>query len=165
MPLRSILFHPTLADSLSHQPPNSHTRIPVGDEELTLKLKYRVQTIFISAKPNWTFEKLTAELLKALREQYPNGLRALPGKGPSTPIPSPNTAFKVAYALPKNPNDLENGGWNTLNVEDEDTLDKLRLPDFSVLAFKFVYPDATQNGSVEGTTFDVKVPVLLDDEE
>ncbi|KAK3299737.1 uncharacterized protein B0H64DRAFT_379040 [Chaetomium fimeti] len=130
----------------------------VDDPEVTIRLKYGIHTVFISAMLDWPFSRLTAELLSILRERYPNGLTTSIGPPQLVAVPASDSDVKVAYALPKNPGDLTQG-WKTINARETDILGKKGVTDMSSVAFAFLETDANETQAV----FAVEVPTL--DEE
>ncbi|KAL2168544.1 hypothetical protein VTG60DRAFT_7149 [Thermothelomyces hinnuleus] len=140
-------------------PPNAKT---VEDPELTVRLKYGMHTIFLIAMADWSFSRLTAELLSILRDRYPNGLNTStnPAESQVTPVPANDSDVKVAYALPKNPNDL-NQGWRTIKATETDTIGKKGLTDMCSVAFIFLEPDADEASA----QFVVEVPIIEEEEE
>jgi hypothetical protein len=123
------------------------------DPEVTIRLKYGIHTVFISAMVDWPFSQLTAELLSILRDRYPNGLTASISQPQLIPIP--DSDVKVAYALPKNPADLAQG-WKAINARETDVLGKKGVTDMSSVAFAFV----GDNIDEANPNFVVEVPVL-----
>jgi hypothetical protein len=110
---------------------------------------------------DWTFSRLTTELLEILRDRYPNGLAASTEQPePTTPVPASDTDVRLAYALPKNPNDLSEG-WKNLKAQPDDTLGKKGLRDLCHVAFALLDADADEADA----EFRVEVPVLEDYEE
>ncbi|KXX82900.1 hypothetical protein MMYC01_200617 [Madurella mycetomatis] len=105
--------------------------------------------------PDWPFSRVTAELLAILRDRYPNGLTTSNPQVPTTPIPASDCDVKMAYALPKNPNDLSEG-WKNLKVLPTDTVADKDVTDMCALAFVPLDPDMDET-DVE---FDVELPVL-----
>lgn len=114
---------------------------------------------------DWTFARLTTELLEILRDRYPDGLTAsttpLPdATATTTPLPATDDDARLAYALPKNPNDLSEG-WKNLKAQPGDALGKKGLKDLCQVAFALVDAD----GDEADAEFRVEVPVLEDYEE
>ncbi|KAK1752764.1 hypothetical protein QBC47DRAFT_62632 [Echria macrotheca] len=127
--------------------------MPDLDDHITLRLKYGIHTIFLFVEPQWTFSKLTHELVDILRDRYPDGLRSK-ALGTAIPIPEPGNEVRIAYALPKTPNDLE-GGWTNLKAAQDDTLTSKGLRDNTAVAFALVDAEEDPN-DVE---FIVDIPV------
>ncbi|KAK4444145.1 hypothetical protein QBC34DRAFT_385575 [Podospora aff. communis PSN243] len=123
------------------------------DPKITLRLKHGIHTIFLFAEPSWTFSKLSAELLEVLRERYPDGLSTTET---TTPIPAD---ARVAYAVPRNKEDLTRG-WKQVKAEDDDTLAERKLVDLTAVAFALVGA-GDEDASVE---FVVDVPMPYEDE-
>ncbi|KAL2159396.1 hypothetical protein VTH06DRAFT_2400 [Thermothelomyces fergusii] len=154
-----------MTDSLNHfslavgQPPSAKT---LEDRELSVRLKYGMHTIFIIAMADWSFSRLTAELLSILRDRYPNGLNTStnPAESQITPVPANDGDVKVAYALPKNPNDL-NQGWRAIKATETDTIGKKGLTDMCSVAFTFLEPGADDASA----RFVVEVPIIEEEEE
>ncbi len=109
---------------------------------------------------DWSFSRLTTELLSTLRDRYPNGLSAAIAEPQPTPLPASDGDVRVAYALPKNPNDLAQG-WKNLKAQPNDTVGGKKLADMSCLAFALVDPDA-DDADVE---FGVEIPTLEEEED
>src|SRR4051812_42122477 len=105
--------------------------------------------------PDWTFSELSAELLEALRERYPDGLKSSPET--ITPIPAD---VQVIYGVPKNPENLSLG-WKDLKAKDDDTLAEKKLVDLAAVAFALVAAD-DEEGRVE---FVVELPSYGDVEQ
>lgn len=106
---------------------------------------------------DWTFAKVSEELLQILHDRYPNGLTF---SVDSEPVPLPEGDVKVVYGIPRNPNGDLGHGWKRLKVEDEDTVESAKLADVSAVAFALVDPETEGN-----VTFDVTVPQLEDYDE
>ncbi|KAL2138539.1 hypothetical protein VTI28DRAFT_6615 [Corynascus sepedonium] len=132
------------------------------DPELSIRLKYGIHTIFLIAMADWPFSRLTTELLSVLRDRYPKGLNAStnPAESQVTPVPANDSEVKIAYALPKNPNDLGQG-WKPIKAAETDAIGKKGLTDMCSVAFAFLEPDADE-ASAE---FVVEVPIIEDEEE
>ncbi|KAK0624526.1 hypothetical protein B0T17DRAFT_616745 [Bombardia bombarda] len=138
---------------------------PVDDPQITLRLKHGIHTIFLFAVLDWKFSRVTSELLAILRDRYPDGLvtSALPKK--TTPVPrapvhdSNDHDIRVAYAAPRNPNDLSQG-WKRINVRERDTLADKQLTDLSAVAFALISPEE-EDDIVE---FQVELPISEDAE-
>lgn len=137
---------------------------------MTVRLKYGIHTISLLTNPDWPFSRLTTELLTVIQERYPNGLTASIGSPDLTPIPAPistsqgdgkpNATIKVAYGLPKQPDDLSEG-WKYINAVPSDKLGKKGFTDMCTVAFVVLdhAADETQ------TEFVVDVPEPPEDEE
>ena len=133
---------------------------PVDDPQITIRLKYGIHTIFLFVMVDWSFSRLTTELLSTLRDRYPNGLTASIAQPQPTPLPANDSDVRVAYALPKNPNDLAQG-WKNLKAQPSDTVGGKKLADMCCLAFALLDPEA-DDGDVE---FRVEIPVLEEEED
>ncbi|KAK3309342.1 uncharacterized protein B0T15DRAFT_843 [Chaetomium strumarium] len=137
-------------------------RVPrnaVDDPEISVRLKYGIHTIFLFTMVDWTFSRLTTELLSILRDRYPDGLTASTGDPQKTPVPASDDDIRVAYALPKNANDLSQG-WKNIKAQPSDLLGKKGLTDTCSVAFALLDPTADE-GDVQ---FQVEVPTLEDEE-
>ena len=132
----------------------------MDDPGITLRLKHGIHTIFLFVMVDWSFSRLTTELLSTLRDRYPNGLSAAIAEPQPTPLPASDGDVRVAYALPKNPNDLAQG-WKNLKAQPNDTVGGKKLADMSCLAFALVDPDA-DDADVE---FGVEIPTLEEEED
>ncbi|KAK1778295.1 hypothetical protein QBC45DRAFT_433551 [Copromyces sp. CBS 386.78] len=135
------------------------TNNPVDDPRITLRLKCGIHTIFLFVMLDWTFAKVSEELLQILHDRYPNGLTFSVG---AEPIPLPEGDVKVVYGIPRNPNGDLSHGWKRLKVEDDDTIESSKLADVSAVAFALLDPELAGN-----VTFDITVPQLeeYDEEE
>ncbi|KAK4149841.1 hypothetical protein C8A00DRAFT_37544 [Chaetomidium leptoderma] len=132
---------------------------PAGDPEITIRLKYGIHTIFLFAMVDWPFSRVTTELLSILQDRYPNGLTAsIAQPGATTPVPAHDSDVQVAYALPKNPNDLHEG-WKNLKAQPSDTLGKKGLTDMCSVAFALLDPNASE----AAVYFQVEVPTEEED--
>lgn len=107
---------------------------------------------------DWPFSRLDAELLATLRDRYPNGLTASIGQPEEMPLPAQDSHVKIAYAVPKNPNELSQG-WKNLKVQPSDTVGGRKLADMCCLAFALLDPDVDE----DDVEFQVELP--LDEEE
>lgn len=106
--------------------------------QLSLRFKHGLHTVFLFIDPLQPVSAVTAQLLDALRERYPEGeLRS--SQGP-TPIPGPDAETTVVYGKLKNPGDAAEG-WQRLELKDGDTLSRKGVTDGSVLAFAFADDD------------------------
>lgn len=109
---------------------------------------------------DWPFSRVTTELLSILQDRYPSGLTASIEEPATTPVPSDHREVKVAYALPKNPNDLSQG-WKNIKAKPTDTVGAKGLTDVCALAFALLDPEADDEDNVQ---FQVEPPAS-DDEE
>jgi hypothetical protein len=132
----------------------------VDDPQISLRLKYGIHTIFLFAMVDWTFSRLTTELLSILRDRYPDGLTTSTGDPEKTPLPARDDDTQVAYALPRNANDLSQG-WKNIKANPSDLLVKKGLTDTCSVAFALLDP-AADEGDVR---FQVQLPTLDDEEE
>ncbi|KAH7627524.1 hypothetical protein SMAC4_00510 [Sordaria macrospora] len=130
---------------------------PVDDPRITLRLKCGIHTIFLFVMLDWTFAKVSEELLQILLDRYPNGLTFSVG---AEPIPLPEGDVKVVYGIPRNSNGDLSHGWKRLKVEDDDTVESSKIADVSAVAFALVDPELAGNA-----TFDVTVPQLEEYDE
>ncbi|EAA36384.1 hypothetical protein GE21DRAFT_2359 [Neurospora crassa] len=133
------------------------TNNPVDDPRITLRLKCGIHTIFLFVMLDWTFAKVSEELLMILHDRYPNGLTF---SVDAEPVPLPEGDVKIVYGIPRHPNGDLSHGWKKLKVEDEDTVESSKLADVSAVAFALVDPESYGN-----VTFDVTVPRLDDYDE
>ncbi len=140
--------------------PSTQPRNAVEDPEISIRLKHGIHTIFLFAMLDWTFSRLNTELLSILRDRYPDGLSATLTQVEPTPLPADNVDIKIAYALPKNPNDLTQG-WKNLNAQPTDTLAGKKLSDVCSVAFALLGPEADEAEA----EFAVDVPVVEEEEE
>lgn len=132
----------------------------MDDPEITLRLKYGIHTVFLFVMVDWTFSRLTTELLTTLRDRFPKGLTTSLASPVPTPLPANDSDVRVTYAVPKNPNELSQG-WKILKAQPDDTVAGKKLADMACLAFALLDPNADE-GDAE---FQVEVPVLEDEEE
>ncbi|KAL2129438.1 hypothetical protein VTI74DRAFT_7812 [Chaetomium olivicolor] len=132
---------------------------PVDDPEITIRLKHGIHTVFLFAMLDWPFSRVTSELLSILRDRYPGGLTTSIDQPEGTAVPASDDNINLAYALPKNPNDLSQG-WKNIGAQPDDTVGSKGLKDNCALAFALLEPDANE-GNVK---FHVEVPTL-DEEE
>ncbi|KAK3382051.1 hypothetical protein B0T24DRAFT_600376 [Lasiosphaeria ovina] len=132
--------------------------LAADDSDITIRLKHGVHTVFLSAMVEWSFSRVTSDLLEILRERYPRGLTTSIAPPKTTPVPASDTDAKVVYALPNNTNDLSEG-WSRLCVKETDTLADKRLKDMSILAFALL---DSENKDDEAE-FDVELPILEDE--
>ncbi|KAK3904557.1 hypothetical protein C8A05DRAFT_31682 [Staphylotrichum tortipilum] len=135
-------------------------RNTLEDPEISIRLKHGIHTIFLFAMLDWPFSRLNAELLSILRDRYPEGLSATLTQTKPTPLPADDADVKIAYALPKNSNDLSQG-WKNLNAQPTDTLAEKKLSDVSSVAFALLDPEADETEA----EFVVEVPKLEDEED
>ncbi|KAK4116828.1 hypothetical protein N656DRAFT_787082 [Canariomyces notabilis] len=126
---------------------------------LTIRLKHGIHTIFLFAMPDWTFSRLTAELLFILQDRYPDGLTTSISRAITTSVPASGDDVKVVYARPKNPNDLSEG-WKNLNAQPTDTIAEKGLKENCAVAFALLDPEA----DVEDVEFLVELPMQDYDE-
>jgi len=110
--------------------------------------------------PDWTFARLSTELLEILRERYPDGLTTSPTTGKITTIPDDDSEIKVMYGLPRNVEDLTLG-WKELKTKERDTLGSKGLKDLAAVAFALVDADEIDGARVE---FEVELPIIYEDE-
>lgn len=134
------------------------TNNPVDDPRITLRLKCGIHTIFLFVMLDWTFAKVSEELLQILHDRYPNGLMF---SVDAEPIPLPEGDVKVVYGIPRSSTGDLNHGWKRLKVEDDDTVESSKLADVSPVAFALVDPEKAE-GNV---SFDVTIPQLEDYDE
>ncbi|KAK4233764.1 hypothetical protein C8A03DRAFT_38503 [Achaetomium macrosporum] len=134
-------------------------RNTVDDPEISIRLKYGIHTIFLFAMVDWTFSRLTTELLSILRDRYPDGLTASIDDPEKTSLPASDDDIRVAYALPKNANDLSQG-WKSIRAKLSDTLGKKGLTDTCSVAFALLDPSADE----DDVKFQVELPTLEDEE-
>ncbi len=113
---------------------------------------------------DWSFSRLTAELLTTLRDRYPKGLTASLTTPEPTPLPANDGDVKVAYAVPKNPNELSQG-WRNLKAQPDDTVGGKKLVEMSCVAFALLDPDVDDDEAEAEAEFLVEIPVLEDQEE
>lgn len=78
----------------------------------------------------------------------------------TTPVPGAEEETRVAFAVPKNPRDLE-AGWKPLSTDNGETPSSLRLRENSALAF--VIQTGDEIG--EAASFHVEIPSFEDEEE
>ncbi|KAK4160220.1 hypothetical protein QBC43DRAFT_325861 [Cladorrhinum sp. PSN259] len=129
---------------------------------LTVLLKNGIHTIFIFASPEWTFSRLTSELLSILRERYPSGLTSTIAPRKITPIPAHNDDIKVIYGLLKDAEDPTRG-WDEIVVEDPEVNTLGQKGFIEVTAAAFAIVDKEYNPQVDDAEFDVEIP--RDDED
>ncbi|AEO69803.1 21acee09-618b-46ad-a937-a67df7a25c24 [Thermothielavioides terrestris] len=130
------------------------------DPQITVRLKHGIHTIFLFAMLDWSFSRLTTELLSILRDRYKDGLTTSIAPPKITPVPANDgDGVRVAYAVPANPSDLSQG-WKNLKVKPEDTLGKKGLTDMCSVAFSLLDSDADE----EGVEFLVELPSLEGEE-
>ncbi|GAB1309832.1 CRAL-TRIO domain-containing protein [Madurella fahalii] len=110
--------------------------------------------------PDWPFSRVTTELLAILRDRYPSGLTTSNPRAPITTIPAGDRDVKMAYALPKNPNDLSEG-WKNLKTQTTDTVADKEVTDMCALAFALLDPDMDESDA----EFDVECPMLGGEEQ
>ncbi|KAJ4286630.1 hypothetical protein N0V88_007919 [Collariella sp. IMI 366227] len=96
---------------------------------------------------DWSFSRLTSELLAILRDRYPAGLTTSIDQPEGTAVPSSDDDVKLAYA--------------NIKVRPDDTVGSKGLKDNCSLAFAVLEPDADE-GSVK---FQVELPAVEEDEE
>ncbi|KAK4129844.1 hypothetical protein N657DRAFT_653111 [Parathielavia appendiculata] len=131
----------------------------VDDPQITIRFKYGIHIIFMFAMLDWTFSRLTDELLSVLRDRYPKGLTASIGEPEATTLPTSGSDFKLVYALPKTASDLSRG-WNVIKAGPNDTLGAKGLTEMCSVAFAFLDPDANETDA----EFPVELPILDDQE-
>ena len=139
------------------QPRKAHN--PVDDPEITIRLKHGIHTVFLLVMLDWPFSRVATELLSVLQDRYPEGLTTSIAPPETTVVPTSDRDVKVAYALPKNPNDISQG-WKNIKAQPTDTVGSKGLADMSSVAFALLDTDADG----DNVKFQVEVPAL-DDEE
>ncbi|KAK3985080.1 hypothetical protein QBC44DRAFT_251437, partial [Cladorrhinum sp. PSN332] len=131
---------------------------------LSILLKHGIHTIFLFASPEWTFSRLSSELLAVLRERYPSGLTSTVAPRKITPIPANKDDIKIVYGLLKDPEEPEKG-WDEIVVEnpDQNRLGQKGFTDVTVAAFAFV--DKDFNPQIHDVEFEVEIPKEEEEEE
>ena len=113
---------------------------------------------------DWTFERISSELLEILQDRYPEGLVSSISPPKRTPVPPAGSAeaekVKIAYGVPRNTGDPSQG-WINLNASYNDTVFEMGLADMSPVAFALI--PAGQEVDDSDVIFDVEI-VQLDDE-
>lgn len=109
---------------------------------------------------DWSFSRLTSELLAILRDRYPAGLTTSIDQPEGTAVPSSDDDIKLAYAVPKNPGDFSQG-WKNIKARPDDTVGSKGLKDNCSLAFALLEPDADEVSA----KFQVELPAVEEDEE
>jgi hypothetical protein len=110
--------------------------------------------------PDWPFSRLSSEFLAILRDRYPKGLTPSIAEPEATPVPASDSDVKLAYALPKNVNDLSRG-WKVLSAQPSDTLGGKGLTDMCSVAFALLSPDQDESEA----EFPVELPTLDDQDD
>lgn len=124
--------------------------------QLSLRLKHGLHTIFLFVDPLAPVTAMTAQLLDALRERYPDG-ELQSSRGPSR-IPAPGAEASVVYGTLRNPGDPAEG-WQRLEMEGSDTPSGKGITDGAALAFAFAGEDGD-----EEVEFAVDWPSVDEDE-
>ncbi|KAK2071570.1 hypothetical protein P8C59_005982 [Phyllachora maydis] len=122
------------------------------DSLIALRFKLGIYTICELVDTTTPFSDITAELLNALRERYPDGLRS-PGGGRTISVPKAGDEVQVVYGILKAPTDPSQG-WKPFKVTDKDTPASKGLRKAAVLAFKILGPDE----GAEEVKFEVDFP-------
>jgi hypothetical protein len=139
--------------------PRTAQRTRPDDVDLSVRFMYGVHTIFLIVDPLAPFSKVSHDLLEALREQYPDGLKPSVDAMEPTAIPGADNELETVYALPKSPTDLSRG-WKKLDLREGDTPAKKGIKDNAAVAFAFASPD--DQGDV---SFEVVLPLPPDDDD
>ena len=127
-------------------------------------MKHGIHTIFIFASPEWTFTRLSSELLTILRDRYPDGLTTSVAPRKITPIPKNNNDVTIIYGLLKDAEDPTKG-WDEIVVENP-SQNKLGQKGFSeVTVAEFAFADKNYNPQMNDVEFEVEVPRDYEDEE
>src|SRR5947209_6705343 len=79
--------------ALTQSQPRAANTTAVDDLQITVRLKHGIHTIFLFAMLDWTFSRLSTELLSILRDRYPDGLRT--SRTDTTPVPANDSDVKV----------------------------------------------------------------------
>lgn len=91
--------------------------------------------MFLFVDPLAPFSKITHELLRLLREQYPDGSLALSTSGTTVvQIPAEDEEAIISYAVLKNPKDPASG-WRNLGILGDETPANKGLKDNLAVAF------------------------------
>jgi len=113
---------------------------------------------------DWTFERISAELLSILQDRFPEGLTSSISPPKTTRVPPAGSAqaekVRIAYGVPRNSTDPSQG-WINLNASYTDTVFEKGLADYSSVAFALI--PAGQDVDDSDVVFDVEI-LQLDDE-
>ncbi|KAH8681827.1 hypothetical protein BX600DRAFT_505470 [Xylariales sp. PMI_506] len=139
-------------------PPWQARNNAVSDIDLSIRFKYGIHSIFLFVSPTSTFSAISAELLDVLRDRYPDGLQ--PDKE-SPPIPLPDEASLIDFAVPKAPTDPTQG-WKPLRAGPDDTAVAKGLKDNQIVAFAFRGEDVDALAEAD---FEVVFPTYDEEEE
>ncbi|KAG8159804.1 hypothetical protein KVR01_010441 [Diaporthe batatas] len=129
------------------------------DMPISLRLKYGVHTIFLLVDPVAPFSELTAELISALQDRYPRGLRPDVGE-PPTPLPTEDAGYHVAYGVMRDPHD-DSKGWKDLRIRGGETPASMGLRNNDPVAFVVRNTDDAD----ETPVFVVRIPKLDQDDD
>ncbi|KAK4220355.1 hypothetical protein QBC37DRAFT_367362 [Rhypophila decipiens] len=139
-------------------------RATATEEQISLRLKHGIHTIFLFVKNDTTFGQISSDLLEILQDRYPKGLTSSIVPPKTTPVPAAGTSeaenIKIAYGIARDPTDLSRG-WKSLNVDDSDTVADKELVDLSAVAFSLV--SEAEDVDMDDVAFDVEL-MTLDDE-
>ena len=126
---------------------------PIDDPSIGLRLKFGIHTIYLLVDPLIEFSQLGEMLLEILHDRYPEGLRKELDFEELVPIPTEGDDIKIAWAVQKDPMDVEKG-WKNLRVKGGETLASKQLVHTTALAFTFV-EEMTPDSEID---FHVAIP-------
>ncbi|KAK4223841.1 hypothetical protein QBC38DRAFT_398827 [Podospora fimiseda] len=136
---------------------NGHTHSDDTPTALSLMLKHGIHTILLFASPQWTFSRLSSELLSVLRERYPDGLTTALEPRKTTPIPASIDEKTIVYGIIKDREDPSQG-WDEIVVENPDQ-NKLGQKGFvNETVYAFAFADKDFNPRMDDIEFEVEFP-------
>ncbi|CAG9947281.1 unnamed protein product [Clonostachys rosea f. rosea IK726] len=110
----------------------------ITDGHISVRFKHGVHTIYLFVDTLEPIQNVGEELRSLLRERYPDGLTTSIEQAKTTPVPSEDEDFTMAYAVLAVPNDPTRG-WKRLKFGDESTpAGKAGLKDNGIVAFTFL---------------------------